>query len=88
MLIRAQRSPIVRGTGERSEAKSKSERGLVSEALVSFPSLGLPCTRNDILSSTRFFSDGHLNKSSEVQVEYVIAGKCMAVIKSAVRHWL
>ena len=42
-------------------AKSKNERGLVSEArqsermFVAFPSLSLRCTRFDILSLTRIF---------------------------------
>ena len=47
-------------------AKSKSERGLVSETRQSErPNLGLCCTRIDILSLTRcfFFLDSDLNKS-------------------------
>ena len=62
MSIRAQRSPrkkdelTVICRYERA-AKSKSERGLVSEAksFVLFPNLGLRCTRIDISSLTRFF---------------------------------
>ena len=56
---------------EYERSKSKSERGLESEARQSkrtFPNLGIRYALIDILSLTRiFFSDGDLNKSTTAQ---------------------